>query len=216
MSTGETGEHDPTDLFGGNSDDSSEASLGTEENTASPEGGGAAGGFLGQVEAAGVANSPTASDGKLPSGEPPTNAAGNDDDDGKDPGAAGVGGVTTEAGHGADSRAGARAAGAEVEEKEAAAGAAVSGGGSRPRKTLPRMDPEEALCAFAESVFGFPIPNFMTWDGVKRGDGGEIVEIDWSSEGLKGTLPVGDMHMPYLRDLDLFRDKNLKGKARGG
>ena len=48
----------------------------------------------------------------------------------------------------------AQAAGAEAgaEEKEAAAGAAGSGGGSRPRKTLPRMDPEEALRAFAESV----------------------------------------------------------------
>ena len=69
MSTGETGEHDPTDLFGGLSDDSSEASLDTEENTASPGGGGAAGGFLGQVEAAGVAKPPTATDGKPPSGD---------------------------------------------------------------------------------------------------------------------------------------------------
>ena len=55
MSTGETGEPDPTDLFGGLSDDSSEASLGTEENAASPEGGDAAGGFL---EAAGVVKPP--------------------------------------------------------------------------------------------------------------------------------------------------------------
>ena len=206
MSTGETGEHDPADLFGGNSDDSSEASLGTEENTASPEGGGAAGGFLGQVEAAGVAKPPTATDGKLPTGEPPTNTAGNDnDDDGKDPGAAGVDGVAPEAGHGADSRA--TGAGAEAEEKEAAAAAAGSGGGSRPRKTLPRMDPEEALRAFAKSV-GMPVD--AMWDGVTRGDGGEIVEIDWNRKNLKGTLPVGDMHMPYLRRLDLY-NKELKG-----
>ena len=214
MSTGETDGPDPTDLFGGLSDgDSSEeeASLDTEENTASPEGGGAAGGFLGQVEAAGVAKPPTATDGKLPSGEPPSNTAG-DDDDGKDPGAAGVGGVAPEAGHGADSRAGARAAGAEAEEKEAAAGAAGGGGGSRPRKTLPGMDPEEALRAFAESV-GMPVERM--WDGVKRGDGGEIVEIVWSWKDLKGTLPVGDMHMPYLRILNLSDNKKLKGEVRG-
>ena len=211
MSTGETGEHDQTDLFGGNSDDSSEASLGTEENTAAQEGRGAAGGFLGQVDAAGVAKPPTATDGKLPSGEPHAGAAG-DDDDGKDPGAAGVGGVAPEAGHGADSRAGARAAGAEAEEKEAAAGAAGSGGGSRPRKTLPRMDPEEALRAFAESV-GMPVD--AMWEGVARGDGGEIVEIDWSEKDLWGTLPVGDMHMPYLRKLNLSGNRKLKGKARG-
>ena len=105
MSTGETDGPDPTDLFGGLSDEDSskeEASLDTEENTASPEGGGAAGGFLGQVEAAGVAKPPTATDGKPSSGEPPSNTAG-DDDDGKDPGAVGVGGVAPEAGDGAAS-----------------------------------------------------------------------------------------------------------------
>ena len=215
MSTGETDGPDPTDLFGGLSDgDSSkeEASLDTEENTASPEGGGAAGGFLGQVEAAGVAKPPTATDGKPPSGEPPSNTAGDDDDD-KDPGAAGVGGVAPEARHGADSGAGARTAGAEAEEKEAAAGAVGGGGGSRPRKTLPRMDPEEALRAFAESV-GMPVDRM--WDDVTRGDGGEIVEIYWSCKDLKGTLPVGDMHMPYLRKLDLFNSRELKGEAGGG
>ena len=212
MSTGETDGPDPTDLFGGLSDGESseeEASLDSEENTASPGGGGAAGGFLGQVEA-GVAKPPTATDGKPPSGEPPSNAAG-DDDDGKDPGA-GVGGVAPEAGHGADFGAGARAAGAEEEEKEAAVGAAGGGGGSRPRKTLPGVDPEEALRAFAESV-GRSVD--AMWDGVTRGDGGEIVEIDWSWKRLKGTLPVGDMHMPYLRKLDLSYNSNLKGGARG-
>ena len=215
MSTGETGEHDPTDLFGGLSDDESSNEEASEENTASPEGGGAAGGFLGLVDAAGVAKPPTATDGKPPSGEPPSNTAGNDnDDDGKDPGAAGVGGVASEAGNGADSSAGARAtgAGAEAEEKEAAAGAAGSGGGSRPRKTLPGMDPEEALRAFAESV-GMPVE--AMWDGVKRGDGGEIVEISWNYKYLRGTLPVGDMHMPYLRILVLNGNSELKGEARG-
>jgi hypothetical protein len=212
MSTGETDGPDPTDLFGGLSDDDSskeEASLDTEENPASPEGEGAAGGFLGQVEAAGVAKPPTATDGKPPSGEPPSSTAG-DDGDGKDP-AAGVAGVAPEAGHGADSGAGAREAEAEAEEKEAEAGAAGGGGGSRPRKTLPRMDPEEALRAFAESVGMWSMR-----EGVKRGDGGEIVEIDWSYERLKGTLPDGEMHMPYLRILNLRGNRELKGEAGGG
>ena len=53
------------------------------------------------------------------------------------------------------------------------------------------------------------------WDGVTRGDGGEIVEIDWGRKDLKGTLPVGDMHMPYLRKLILWENRELKGKARG-
>ena len=212
---------DGENMFGRDSDSSNsseeaegveEAVVNTEENTASPEGRGAAGGFLGHVEAAGVAKPPTATDGKPPSGEPPSNPAGDDDDDGKDLGAAGVGGVAPEAGDGADSKAGARAAGADAEEKEAAAGAAGGGGGSRPRKTLPRMDPEEALRAFAESV-GMPVD--AMWEGVKRGDGGEIVVIYWSWKDLKGTLPVGDMHMPYLRELNLYDNRELKGEARG-
>jgi hypothetical protein len=52
------------------------------------------------------------------------------------------------------------------------------------------------------------------WDGVKRGDG-EIVKISWSYKDLKGTLPVGDMHMPYLRKLWLSGNRELKGEARG-
>ena len=53
------------------------------------------------------------------------------------------------------------------------------------------------------------------WEGVKGGDGGEIVEIDWYGKDLKGTLPVGDMHMPYLRKLYLNGNTELKGEARG-
>ena len=74
------------------------------------------------------------------------------------------------------------------------------------------MDPEEALRAFAESV-GMPVD--AMWEGVTRGDGGEIVEIDWRYEDLEGTLPVGDMHMPYLRKLILIGNMELKGEARG-
>ena len=70
------------------------------------------------------------------------------------------------------------------------------------------MDPEEALRTFAESV-GSSVD--AMWEGVKRGDGGEIVEIDWSMKDLKGTLPDGDMHMPYLRKLDLYANDELKG-----
>ena len=115
---------------------------------------------------------------------------------------------------GADGGGGFLAQATEAEEKETAAGAAGGGGGSRPRKTLRRMDPEEALRAFAESV-GMPVD--AMWDGVTRGDGGEIVEIDWNGFGkdLTGALPVGDMHMPYLRNLDLHRNRKLKGEARG-
>ena len=71
---------------------------------------------------------------------------------------------------------------------------------------------EGALRAFAESV-GIPVD--AMWEGVTRGDGGEIVEINWSYKDLKGTLPVGDMHMPYLRELNLYGNRELKGEARG-
>ena len=47
--------------------------------------------------------------------------------------------------------------------------------------------------------------------GVTRGDGGEIVEINWDYKNLEGTLPVGDMHMPYLRELNLSDNDELKG-----
>jgi hypothetical protein len=142
-----------------------------------------------------------------------------------DPGGADAVGAASEAGDGADPCAGNSGADSgadggggflaqatEAEEKEAAAGAAGSGGGSRPRKTLPGVDPEEALRAFAESV-GMPVD--AMWDGVTRGDGGEIVEIVWRRKDLKGTLPVGDMHMPYLRKLVLDYNSELKGEARG-
>jgi hypothetical protein len=75
------------------------------------------------------------------------------------------------------------------------------------------MDPEEALRAFAESV-GMPVDRM--WDDVTRGDGGEIVAIDWRNKRLKGTLPVGDMHMPYLQKLILNSNSELKGEAGGG
>ena len=56
------------------------------------------------------------------------------------------------------------------------------------------------LGEFAKSV-GMPVGNMEK--GVKRGDGGEIVEINWRYRDLKRTLPVGDMHMPYLLELNL-------------
>ena len=55
----------------------------------------------------------------------------------------------------------------------------------------------------------------LCWEGVTRGGGGEIVEIDWQAKDLKGTLPVGDMHMPYLRKLILSFNRELKGEAEG-
>ena len=69
------------------------------------------------------------------------------------------------------------------------------------------------LGEFAKSV-GMPVGNMEK--GVTRGDGGEIVKIEWRMKGLKGTLPVGDMHMPYLRELNLRYNGELKGEARGG
>ena len=75
------------------------------------------------------------------------------------------------------------------------------------------MDPEDALRVFAESV-GMSVD--AMWEDVTRGDGGKIVMIDWSYQYLKGTLPVGDMHMPYLRKLILEDNSELKGEARGG
>ena len=59
------------------------------------------------------------------------------------------------------------------------------------------------------------MPVDAMWEGVKRGDGGEIVEIDWSWKRLKGTLPVGNIHMPYLRRLNLSGNRELKGGERG-
>jgi hypothetical protein len=67
---------------------------------------------------------------------------------------------------------------------------------------------EQALRAFAESV-GMPVD--AMWEGVAQGEQGEIVEIDWHEKDLKGTLPVGDMHMPNLRKLNLRGNKTLKG-----
>ena len=67
--------------------------------------------------------------------------------------------------------------------------------------------PETALRAFAESVgMGGDM-----WQGVKRGKGGEIVKIDWKKKGLRGTLPVGDLNMPSLKNLDLSDNGELKG-----
>ena len=95
-----------------------------------------------------------------------------------------------------------------AKEKEAAASTAGSGGGSRPRKTLPGMDPEEALRAFAESV-GYK-GDIM--DGVvTECAGGAIEEIHWGWKDLDGTLPVGDLNMPKLRVLNLSRN-SLKGE----
>ena len=66
----------------------------------------------------------------------------------------------------------------------------------------------EALRAFAESV-GYK-GDIM--DGVvTECAGGAIEEIHWKNKNLDGTLPVGDLNMPKLRVLDLFRNQSLKG-----
>ena len=38
----------------------------------------------------------------------------------------------------------------------------------------------------------------------------------WRGKHVKGALPVGDMHMPYLRKLYLYFNKELKGEAGRG
>ena len=72
---------------------------------------------------------------------------------------------------------------------------------------------EGALRAFAESV-GMSVD--AMWDGVEGNEEtrcGEIAEIFWSNTDLEGTLPVGDMHMPHLCNLDLSDNKALKGEV---
>ena len=54
-------------------------------------------------------------------------------------------------------------------------------------------------------------------EGVVRGEGGLVVEINWESCGgksLNGTLPVGDLNMPGLRVLDLSWNQSLKGERK--
>ena len=52
-------------------------------------------------------------------------------------------------------------------------------------------------------------------EGVVRGETGLVVEINWGSKNLRGTLPVGDLNMPGLRVLDLRRNYSLKGEREG-
>ena len=76
---------------------------------------------------------------------------------------------------------------------------------------LPRNEPEDDLRVLAESV-GMPVERML--EGVTRDGDGEILEIDWSSKDLKGTLLVGNMHMPYLRELNFSYNAEVKGEAR--
>ena len=67
----------------------------------------------------------------------------------------------------------------------------------------------------------------IRWEGVKRSKWqfannddmqhgkGVIVAIEWQGKDLKGTLPVGDMHMPYLETLNLGFNSELTGEPRG-
>ena len=49
-------------------------------------------------------------------------------------------------------------------------------------------------------------------EGVVRGAGGLVVEINWGHKTSGGTLPVGDLYMPGLRVLDLSSKYSLKGE----
>ena len=50
------------------------------------------------------------------------------------------------------------------------------------------------------------------WEGVTRGEDGEILKIEWKNKNLKGTLPVGDLFMPFLTHMDLGDNKELTGE----
>ena len=109
---------------------------------------------------------------------------------------------------GAEEKKAAAEAARRVAEKKAAAEAMTKAAVEAMAKAAAGSEEEGTLRAFAESV-GMPVERM--WEGVTRGDGGEIVEIDWEKKDLKGTLPVGDMHMPYLRNLNLNGNDELKG-----
>ena len=216
MSDGNNVRDPGADLFGRGSDSDSSADSSAEGMVASCTA------EITASQVGAVANVPA--NDKL--GHPSNNAAGkeDDDDDGKEPGMEVHGVVAPEKGNGVDPETAAVGAAGATDMVGAAGGAGGAGGGeggSQPRKMLPGMDPEEALRAFAESV-GMSVDAMWEFKedwrgrmGVTRGDGGEIVEIDWSFKDLKGTLPVGDMHMPYLRKLDFRSNGKLKGEARG-
>ena len=74
------------------------------------------------------------------------------------------------------------------------------------------VDVENQLRALAESV-GMPVEKM--WEGVTRGEGGVILKIDWRErKDLKGTLPVGDLFMPFLTDLCFKSCTNLTGTLK--
>jgi hypothetical protein len=50
-------------------------------------------------------------------------------------------------------------------------------------------------------------------EGVVRGGGGGVVEINWGLKTSGGTLPVGDLNMPGLRVLHLQNNTTLKGEC---
>ena len=42
--------------------------------------------------------------------------------------------------------------------------------------------------------------------------GGVILKIEWRNKSLKGTLPVGDLFMPFLTHMDLGDNNELTGE----
>ena len=95
------------------------------------------------------------------------------------------------------------------EEKGDDGGGRAGGGGARPRKQLPGKSPEDALRDFARAAG----KTGDEWEGVTKGPGGEILEIDWSYEGLDGTVETDELRfMPHLRKLDLTGNPDLTGE----
>ena len=95
------------------------------------------------------------------------------------------------------------------EEKGDDGGGRAGGGGARPRKQLPGKSPEDALRDFARAVG----KRGDEWEGVTKGPGGEILEIDWRNKDLDGTVETDELRfMPHLRKLILGGNRNLTGE----
>ena len=95
------------------------------------------------------------------------------------------------------------------EEKGDDGGGRAGGGGARPRKQLPGKSPEDALRDFARAVG----KRGDEWEGVTRGPGGEIVEIDWFHKYLDGTVETDELRfMPHLRKLAMSGNPDLTGE----
>ena len=96
------------------------------------------------------------------------------------------------------------------ETKALTEGAGAAAGGSQPRKTLlVHLEPAVALRGLADTLG----KSGDVWEGVEKNVDGEIVGIDWGHKDLNGTLPVGNLGMPFLANLQLDGNSSLTGET---